>query len=141
MVVGGILLCWYGMNLFQNDEVVERRLEQKADTALLQGIDVATETIQLAGTATTSPEGLASEISETEPRYSFYRYSDETGERGSPPIVFIYTCPTGSKIKERMIYASSKLAFVEAVKAEAGLDIVKKVNRLLMNGGMLLTIS
>ena len=71
--------------------------------------------------------GLASEISDTEPRYSFFRYSDESTGEEPPPVIFVYTCPSASKIKERMVYASSKLTFVEAVKAEAGLNIVKSV--------------
>ena len=80
----------------------------------------------------TDAKGLAGEISETEPRYSFFRCSDEWGEGGAPPVVFIYTCPSGSKIKERMIYASSKLTFVDAAKNEAGLNIVKRVSCLFL---------
>ena len=88
-------------------------------------IDVATETIELAGTSSTDAAGLAGEISDQEPRYSFFRYSDG-GEES--PIVFIYTCPSGSKIKERMLYATSKLMFVKAVEHEAGLTVVKRVS-------------
>ena len=88
-------------------------------------INVATETIELAGTSSTDAAGLANEISEQEPRYSFFRYSDG-GEES--PIIFIYTCPSGSKIKERMLYATSKLIFVKAVEDEAGLNVVKRVS-------------
>lgn len=94
-----------------------------ADSA--KRIDVATETIELAGTSSTDAAGLAGEISEQEPRYSFFRYSDG-GEESA--IIFIYTCPSGSKIKERMLYATSKLTFVKAVEDEAGLNVVKRVS-------------
>lgn len=88
-------------------------------------IDVATETIELAGTTSTDAAGLAGEISEQEPRYSFFRYSDGGQES---PIIFIYTCPSGSKIKERMLYATSKLTFIKAVEDEAGLNVAKRVS-------------
>ena len=102
-----------------------------ADTE--QRIDIATETIELAGTSSTDAAGLASEISDSEPRYSFFRYS---GDGGEAPIIFVYTCPSGSKIKERMLYATSKLTFVQAVEAEAGLNVVKRVSlRAYRSGG------
>ena len=42
-------------------------------------------------------------------------------------IIFIYTCPSGSKIKERMIYASMKRTVMDAATSEGGFEIVKKV--------------
>ena len=97
--------------------------ERSADTA--KRIDIATETIELAGTSSTAAAGLASEISDSEPRYSFFRYSANGSDS---PIIFIYTCPSGSKIKERMLYATSKLTFVHAVEAEIGMKVVKRVS-------------
>ena len=95
----------------------------------MQSIDVAAESIELAGTATTDAMGLAGQISDDEPRYSFFRCSESSDASEGPPIIFVYTCPSGSKIKERMLYASSKLTFVNAVKDEARLNIVKRVGR------------
>jgi twinfilin-like protein len=43
------------------------------------------------------------------------------------PIIFIYTCPSGSKIKERMVYASSRLGVVGVAEKEANLKISKKL--------------
>ncbi|KAI4243933.1 MAG: hypothetical protein L6R42_010602, partial [Xanthoria sp. 1 TBL-2021] len=42
-------------------------------------------------------------------------------------IIFIYTCPSGSKVKERMIYASFKKVVMETASAEAGFEIAKKL--------------
>ena len=94
------------------------------DADFAKRINVATETIELAGTSFTDAAGLADEISVQQPMYSFFRYS----YGGESPIVFIYTCPPGSKIKERMLYATSKLTFVKAVEDEAGLNVVKRVS-------------
>lgn len=43
------------------------------------------------------------------------------------PIVFIYTCPTSSKIREKMLYASCRSSVVTAAEHEAALNIDKKV--------------
>lgn len=93
----------------------------------LKGIDVKTETIELAGTSLTTAEGLASTISDTEPRFTFFKYIHSSGGDEQFPLIFIYTCPPGSKIKERMVYASTKQGFLSAVGSEIGLEISKKV--------------
>ena len=43
-------------------------------------------------------------------------------------VVFIYTCPPQSKIKERMIYAASRGSVVASAEADAGLKIAKRVS-------------
>ena len=94
---------------------------------MLQKINVAKEAIELAGTGSTEAEGLASNISDTEPRYAFFRYSHDFEGQEQAPIVFVYTCPSGSKIKERMLYASSRAGVIAAASSDAGLEITKKV--------------
>ena len=43
-------------------------------------------------------------------------------------VVFIYTCPSGSKIKERMVYASTKQGFLASMSSDMGIEIAKKVS-------------
>lgn len=43
-------------------------------------------------------------------------------------VVFIYTCPPQSKIRERMIYAASRGSVVASAEADAGLKIAKRVS-------------
>jgi twinfilin-like protein len=83
-------------------------------------IDTKTEVIELDSTTSTTLSALSSAISSSEPRYSFFRFSPET-------IIFIYTCPSGSKIKERMLYASSRLGVTAYAEQEAGITIAKKL--------------
>jgi twinfilin-like protein len=73
-------------------------------------IDVQKEVLNL----TTSEENvkvssLVSHLSKAnlvaQPQYSIYNYQPDK-------FVFIYSCPSGSKVKDRMIYASSKLGLV-----------------------------
>ncbi|MCJ1337379.1 Twinfilin-1 [Bachmanniomyces sp. S44760] len=90
-------------------------------------INVSKESIELAGTSTTDAKGLASAISDTEPRYSFFRYTHEHEGQESSPIIFIYTCPSTSKVKERMMYASSNKGVQAIATNEAGLEIGKRM--------------
>ncbi len=80
--------------------------------------------------ATTDAERLASHISDTEPRYSLWRCSNADDMGSSPPIMFIYTCPSGPDPKVRVLYATSKNTFIERAEGEAELNIVKRVSRL-----------
>lgn len=63
---------------------------------------------------------VATHISSSSPRYSFYHYP------GSDVVIFVYTCPTGSSIKERMLHASSRRNAITVAEQE-GLKIEKKV--------------
>ncbi|KAL6717007.1 Twinfilin-1 [Lecanora helva] len=90
-------------------------------------INVSTETIELAETGSTDAAGLSSAISATEPRFTFFKYTHSLGGSEQSPILFIYTCPSGSKIKERMVYASSKQGFLSAASSTLGIEIVKKL--------------
>lgn len=66
------------------------------------------------------PADLGKQISGIEPTYTFYRYPGTSG------VLFIYTCPSGSKIKDRMVYASSR-AFVPLIAKDLGVDVVKRL--------------
>ena len=96
-----------------------------------QRIDTAEETIELAGTSVTEADALANTMSDSEPRYSFFKFSHEFEGQHQAPVVFIYTCPSGSKVKERMLYASSRAGMVSAASSDAGLMIEKKVGTII----------
>ncbi|KAL8721219.1 MAG: hypothetical protein Q9225_002068, partial [Loekoesia sp. 1 TL-2023] len=85
------------------------------------------EEIELAGVEETDVQGLTNRISDTEPRYSLFRYTHEVAGREETLIVFIYTCPPGSKVKERMVYASFKKVVMDAVSKEGGFEVAKKL--------------
>lgn len=90
-----------------------------ANICLIQTVDIPTETIKLVDTQSGVDAGsVATHISSTSPRYSFYHYP------GSDVVVFVYTCPTGSSIKERMLHASSRRNAIAVAEGE-GLKISK----------------
>ncbi|KAK9484963.1 hypothetical protein V1527DRAFT_452586 [Lipomyces starkeyi] len=110
-------------------------------------IDVQKESIELAKKAQIEePTHLHSMISTDRPRYTFFLFkhafgqenheslgtfeqsaSRRTGDEFIHIVVFIYTCPPGSKIKERMLYASCRAAIVAEAEAIAGLKVHKRI--------------
>ena len=102
--------------------------------ASCQAIDVPTEKLHFVSQVTCTPAELSGHISSTDPRFSLYRYRfpsaqavQQTGN-GNSAIIFIYTCPSSSKIKERMVYASSRARIVQYAEQDAGLKIAKRVS-------------
>jgi twinfilin-like protein len=90
---------------------------------MIQAIDVPTETLKLsAAESGIDADSVQTLIPTSSPRYTFYHYPD------SDAVIFIYTCPTGSSIKERMLYASSRMHGLQ-VAEEQGLKVLKKVWR------------
>ena len=70
-----------------------------------------------------SPEQVAELISPSEPRYSFYSHPSSPG--AEPHILFVYTCPSISKIKERMVYSTSKSWTRVVAERDAGIAVSK----------------
>ncbi|KAF2144188.1 uncharacterized protein K452DRAFT_285430 [Aplosporella prunicola CBS 121167] len=100
-----------------------KRLGEGGEENLVQlNIDVPTETIQLASSSTATASTLRSAIAPHEPRYSFYRHTT-----ADAPLLFIYTCPPTSKVKERMVYAASRGFAVHLAEHEAQLAIAKRL--------------
>ncbi|ORY10458.1 twinfilin-1 [Clohesyomyces aquaticus] len=85
-------------------------------------MDPTTETLQLASVTTSTPSSLSTTIPSSEPRFSFYRFT----EGGNDAVVFISTCPSGAKIKERMLYAASR-GNVIALAQQQGLSVAKRI--------------
>ncbi|KIW78500.1 hypothetical protein Z517_08337 [Fonsecaea pedrosoi CBS 271.37] len=85
------------------------------------GIDIATEEIQLLSTnSDVHPGAVARNIPGDRPSYTFYNAHGVSGS------IFIYVCPGTSKIKERMVHASSRLGMTKLAGWE-GVEIVKRL--------------
>lgn len=96
--------------------------EGGSDNLVQLKMDVPTETLQLVSSSSASPSSLASAIDKAEPRYSFYRHDDPASS-----IVFISTCPSAAKIKERMLYAASRTNVITLAQNEGGLKVAKRI--------------
>lgn len=77
------------------------------------GIHMSSETLELLQrNERVQPADFLAAIPADRPTYSFYRYP------GTNDVVFVYTCPGGSKVKERMVYASARASVLAAAKGE-----------------------
>ncbi|KAG9229216.1 hypothetical protein BJ875DRAFT_446166 [Amylocarpus encephaloides] len=92
-----------------------------------QQINIPAEKMELASVTSTPVSSLSTTISSSAPRFSFYRFTHEHNEETQSPILFIYTCPSGSKVKERMLYAASSRSAQQLAESEAGLKINKRI--------------
>ncbi|KAJ5940314.1 hypothetical protein N7516_000482 [Penicillium verrucosum] len=104
------------------DEGAKSALRDLRDGGLVQlTVDIPTEKIVLADSQSgVEANSIATHISSSSPRYSFYHYP------GSDVVIFVYTCPTGSSIKERMLHASSRRNAITVAEQE-GLKVEKKI--------------
>ncbi|CAO3689390.1 unnamed protein product [Umbelopsis vinacea] len=82
------------------------------------------ETIQLDNASTVSVGNLAKTVPSNSPRFTFYAY-DHGEEEAS--LVFIYTCPPSSKLREKMLYSCSRGGAIATAEAEADVKVVKKL--------------
>jgi len=83
------------------------------------------ETLRLdSSTDGVQPSDVGTTISATEPRYSFYSHPDAPSES---EILFIYTCPSSSKIKERMVYSTGKSWTRTVAERDAGIIVSKSL--------------
>jgi twinfilin-like protein len=73
------------------------------------------------------PSQVAALLSTTEPRYSFYSHPSISAEDGKPTILFVYTCPTASKIKERMVYSTGKSWTRTVAERDAGIKVTRSL--------------
>ncbi|KAK2745372.1 Twinfilin-1 [Myotisia sp. PD_48] len=113
-----ILVCVDSILLL--DKVLMQVIEL-AEEIMVTTVDIPTETLQLVETESSIlPNALSNLISNSKPQYTLYRHPD------SSELMFIYTCPTGSSIKERMFHASSR-AGVLAYAAQQGLKVSHRI--------------
>lgn len=78
-------------------------------------IDIPNEEINLTNVSEIStPKDLLTTISSESPQFNIVNYNNKN--------YFIYTCPSGSKVKERMIYASNKQGVINHFKESFTID-------------------
>jgi len=95
--------------------------ENRSGKMVQLGIDLPTEMLTLISSAPSrTPDSISTSIPPDKPSYTFYHYP-ATGA-----VVFIYTCPSGSKVKERMLYASCRAGLLELAKGE-GVVVAKRI--------------
>ncbi|KAG9076994.1 Twinfilin-1 [Ceratobasidium sp. UAMH 11750] len=108
------------------DEVGEalKELPTNAGRTVIISIDPTNEVFVLKDTKDVSLDEFPGVLPTAEPAYAFYSWAQEDA---APHVIFTYTCPSGSPIKHRMIYSSGVASFVNDVKAQLGVVVVKRL--------------
>jgi len=88
-------------------------------------IDSSGEVIDLVTGKNVNPDDIQGLTPADEPRYHFFRYRHSFEDNTIDSIIFIYSCPMKSKVKERMLYSSCKSAVIQIGTEELGLNIDK----------------
>ncbi|PCH38158.1 actin depolymerizing protein [Wolfiporia cocos MD-104 SS10] len=83
---------------------------------VLVTIDTATETLQLSSEAECNVDDLGSALPVSDPAYAFFAWPQEITSPPRRDIVFIYSCPSSSPIKHRMLYSSGCAVLVNQAK-------------------------
>lgn len=112
------------------------------------------ETIKVDGAPveqTVAPGSVSDHVPSNEPRFLLYRYKPRKSESSSdghvgrlslhlsrsgknsdltpstsPQTVFVYSCPPSSKIKQKMVYSSSKAGFLNYIEKDVGITLARK---------------
>jgi len=90
-------------------------------------INIEKEVVELANASSSAIGDFTKVIADDSPRYSFFVFKHTYEGVEESPIVFIYTCPPQSTIKERMMYATCRKGVVFTAEHECGLKIEKRL--------------
>ncbi|KZT11309.1 actin depolymerizing protein [Laetiporus sulphureus 93-53] len=106
-----------GLKWHEEAENAVRELGLGDGSALvLTSIDPTTETLLLSSSAERSIDGLSSAIPPSEPSYAFFAWPHSITSPPRREIVFIYSCPSSSPVKHRMLYSSASRSVFEVAK-------------------------
>ncbi|CAI4490554.1 BBL_G0020630.mRNA.1.CDS.1 [Saccharomyces cerevisiae] len=101
-----------------SEKPINEILDSEGKNLIIFQIDPSNETIQIVQ-SDTCPSVDELYIDLPGPSYTIFRQGDSS--------FFIYSCPSGSKVKDRMIYASNKNGFINYLKNDQKIAFSKVV--------------
>jgi len=78
-----------------------------ADSFGKKGIDTVTETLILKSAEDISVDRVGAALPASEPCYAFFAWPEASNTPPTRQIIFIYSCPSSSPVKHRMLYSSA----------------------------------
>ncbi|KAJ8093104.1 Twinfilin-1 [Marasmius tenuissimus] len=103
-------------------EDAERAIEELGKgtdaSAVVIKVDIPTETFVLHSTTDVTADQLSSVIPKDDASYVFFAWPHNHGASPKREIIFIYSCPSGTPIKHRMVYSSGALIFFRELQAK-----------------------
>ncbi|KAG0002662.1 hypothetical protein BGZ79_002546 [Entomortierella chlamydospora] len=109
------------------EELVVSDIAERTINFVKLSIDAENERIDLASEARITAKELVANIDQESPRFTFFAYEHTHNGKAHDSLVFVYTCPSKSKIRERMLYSSCRAGVLQAAKDDARLDVEKKL--------------
>lgn len=101
-----------------------KNFQNQSINYLQLSIDIEKEMIELQHSSNLDATQIAGLTPADTPRFHFFRYRHSFEDNTIEPIIFVYSCPMKSKVKERMLYSSSKISVVSMAE-EVGLTVDK----------------
>jgi len=101
-------------------------------------VDTTRETIELVSIKKVAVGNIPSEISTSEPRFVFFKYTHTFQGEAIDSNVFIYCCPENAHVKKKMLYSTVKS--VVAGAAEDFRIVLDKTGKIEVDDPELLTV-
>ncbi|KZT68163.1 actin depolymerizing protein [Daedalea quercina L-15889] len=106
-----------GFKWAQDTDDAVKGLASGSVSLLVLSIDPSTETIILSSATECSIDQLGSSLPASEPSYGLFALPQSLSS-SQRELVFIYSCPSSSPVKNRMLYSSGKMStYLDAKKA------------------------
>ncbi|KAI0831510.1 actin depolymerizing protein [Trametes gibbosa] len=108
-----------GVGMKWTDEALEaiRQLGATEDSRLVVlSIDPATETLLLTTAQETDVSSLGRSLPASDPAYAFFAWPQNITSPPRRDVIPIYSCPSASPVRHRMLYSSAVLSVVREVK-------------------------
>jgi len=106
-----------GLNWTEDVENAVRELGSGDGSALvIISINPSSETLLLSTVTECSVEELGAALPASEPSYAFFAWPHSITSPPRREIVFIYSCPSSSPIKYRMLYSSGSSSVFQSAK-------------------------
>ncbi|KAH7908584.1 actin depolymerizing protein [Hygrophoropsis aurantiaca] len=98
------------------EEAIKALMTSDSDRLVIIKIEPSTESLVLELSSNIGVEQLSSSLPVSEPCYAFLAWANSPSSTGKD-IVFIYSCPSSSPIKYRMVYSSGVSGVFQRAKA------------------------
>jgi twinfilin-like protein len=108
-----------GVGLNWSEEVERAVIELGQGTGpsiVILSVDPQSETLTLRSTEDIPVSSLGSSLPASEPCYALFSWERFGGPNAEREIIFIYSCPSNSPIKNRMIYSSGSTSTFQTAK-------------------------
>jgi len=101
------------------------KLKTGAITYVQLKIDEKAEKIDLASASKIEIAEIGGAFPDGEARFHFFAYKHEYEGQSLSSVIFVYSCPNGTPVKQRMLYSTTKSAATEAA-GSLGIEIARK---------------